>query len=156
MMPSEKSRYMNRNSQPAPPFDFLNVRERVSSLGVTRLAELVWTRSENDSVLAKIMMVTLALEGTDGDIDFAKRAIDYGLYFPEYVRYTEGGHGQILYEIKGSLQHLADSGHNDLALRLARHTIERAQEVSENFEDDWDWTSSIDDLRNWADKMAKD
>ena len=154
-VPSEKSRYANRNRGPTPPFEFLELREQIPSLGVHRLAELLWIRAQNDDILTKALMVGLSIKsGTDSDL--AKRAIDYALHFPDFVRYSEGGHGQILDEITTSLQDFANRGHRDLALQLARYTIARAQEVSENFEDDWAWTSSLEDLRKWTDITGKD
>jgi hypothetical protein len=153
-MPSEKSRYLNRNRGPTQPFEFLELRERIAFLGVSRLAELLWIRAQNDDVLTKALMVTLSLNA-GGDSELAKRAIDYALHFPDYVRYTERGHGQILDEIKISLQDWAEDGHREFALQLARYAIERAQSVSENFEDDWAWTCSLENLRKWADELDK-
>lgn len=84
-----------------------------------------------------------------------KAAIDYALHFPEFVRYTESGHGQILDEIRNTLELLVQQGNCELALRAAQHAITLGHEVAENFEDDWDWNSSLNELTRWADEQLR-
>ncbi len=152
-MPSEKRRYINRRRDPTPPFEFLELRKLIPSMGSDRLAEILWIRAQSDDMLGKVLMVTVALQADD--LERAKLAVDYALHFPEFVRYTESGHGQILEEIKTSLENLAGEGRTDFALNIARYAIQRAHEVAENFEEDWDWISSIESLEEWS-KNLKD
>ncbi len=151
-MPSEKSRYLRRNLGPPPPLNVNELRDHLGALGADQLAELVWSRSQYDDVLRKTLMVSVAARMAHGNWDKAKAAVDYALHFPDYVRYTERGHGQILREIEAALEFLVSRDQLELALCLARYTIARGQEVAENFEDDWDWTSSLKSLAEWAQK----
>lgn len=148
-MPSERSLYIERNRRPAIPLEMDEFRNLLPSLGVKRLAEIIWTRAQEDDVLSKALMASICLRAANGDWEKAKSAIDYALHFPDYVRYIEGGHGLIIDEITSALQALSERGNGEFAIRIARFAAERAQEVAENFEDDWDWTSSLDGLTKW-------
>jgi len=154
-MPSEKSRYLKRNYGPTCPLDDDDLTAHLPSLGAKRLAELLWVQAKNDKTLMKALMASVGIRLAGDDWDKAKNAIDYGLHFQDFVRYTEGGHGLILDELKSTLQSLFEEGHKEFAIRAARHAVERAQEVAENFEDDWDWTSSLDDLSKWTDSLTQ-
>jgi len=152
-MPSEKSRYLKRNLSPSPPIDFHELRNHLATLGVDRLAKIAWACAQSDETMNKTLMMAATVRLPDLNWDKAKSAIDYALHFPDYVRYTENGHGMILSEIQASAEFLAGRNNLDLALRIARYAIERGQEVAENFEDDFDWTSTLDDLSEWVQKM---
>lgn len=152
-MPSEKSRYRNRHLAPAPPIDFHDLKHHLVALGAERLAGIAWSRAQSDEVLSKTLMVAATIRLPDLNWDKAKSAIDYAFHFPDYVRYTEDGHGMILSEIRASAEFLAAQNNNDLALRIAQYAIKRGQEVAENFEEDFDWSSSIDDLSEWVQRM---
>ena len=154
-MPSEKSRYLNRKRGPMPPMDFNELKDHLPSLGSERLADLLWIRAEQDEILRKVLMAAVGIQSASGDFEKAKIAIDYALHFPDFIRYTEDGHGQILEEIKVCLENIANNGKREFAIRVARHAIDRGQEVAENFQDDWDWTSSLKNLSEWANKMTE-
>lgn len=150
-MPSKRSRYIEKNREPEMPLEMEEFRNLLPTLGVNRLTNIVWVRSQEDNVLNKALMVSICLQATNGEWEKAKAAIEYTLHFPDHVRYTEGGHGIILDEIRLSLQDLAKQGQHEFAMRIARFAVERAKKVAENFEDDWDWTSSLDGLMKWLD-----
>jgi hypothetical protein len=154
-MSSEKSRYLKRNRGPTCPLDEDDLMEHLPSLGPKRLAELLWVRAQNDKTLMKALMASVGIRLAGDNWDKAKSAIEYGLHFPDFARYTESGHGLILDEIKSTLQSLFEEGNTEFAARAARYAVERAQEVAENFENDWDWTSSLDDLSKWTDNVTQ-
>lgn len=148
-MPSERSRYIAKNRGPSIPLEMNKFRDLLPSLGIDRLAEIAWIRAEEDDTLCKALMASVCLRTANGNWEKAKGAIAYALHFPDYVRYTEDGHGLILHEITLALQALTKQGQQDFALRVAKFAADLAQNVAENFEDDWDWTSSLEDLRKW-------
>ena len=125
------------------------LRSRLSALDSSRLADLLWLRAQSDDVLWKASMALAALQPSSDDWEKSRAAIDFALHFPDYVRYTERGHGLILDVIRQALD-LMKEGQREFALRVADYAIERGHEVAKNFEDDWDWTSSLDDLEKWA------
>jgi hypothetical protein len=98
-----QSRYLNRNRGPNSPLEFKELKSLLAELSRTRIADLLWFRAQNDDVLRKTLMVAVALRTASGNYDKAKSAISYALHFPEHVRYSEHGHGQILEEIKSNL-----------------------------------------------------
>lgn len=134
------------------PLEMEEFRSLLPSLGVDKLSEMAWIRAQEDDVLSKALMATICLRNADGDWEKAMGAIEYALHLPNYVRYTEGGHGIILDEIRSALQAIDEQGLPEFALRAARFAIERAEAVAENFEDDWDWTSSLSDLKAWFER----
>jgi hypothetical protein len=152
---SEKSRYLNRNRGPTPPLHLDDLPNHLAILGSDRLAELVWVRAQEDDVLRKALMTAVAIRVHCQDWEPIKAAINYALHFPEFVRYTESGHGQILDEIRNALEFLVHQGKRELALRAAQHAITLGNEVTENFEDDWDWTNSLNELTRWVDEQLK-
>ena len=152
-MSSEKSRYLKRDREPIRPMDFNELLERLPSLGVNRLAEMLWSRAQEDDVLSKVTMVSVALRTAGDDLKKAITAVEYALHFPSYVRYTEKGHGQILHEIKSELEYLTQHGQSKFALEVARHAVELGQWVAGNFEDDFDWVSSLKVLSEWVEEV---
>ncbi len=151
-MPSEKSCYLERNRGPAMPLTMNELRERLPVLGANHLAELLWVRSQEDDVLTKALAASICLRTSMGDWEKAKGAVEFALHFPDYVRYTEGGHGLILDEITAALQAVIDNGDREFGLRVAQYALKCAQTVAENFEEDWDWTCSIGGLEKWIEK----
>lgn len=117
------------------------------------MAEIAWVCAQSDEVLSKTLMVAMSLRLPHLNWEKARSAIDYAFHFPDYVRDTEDGHGMILSEIRASAELLAAQNNRDLALRIAQYVVERGQEIAENFEEDFDWTSSLDDLNEWIQKM---
>lgn len=91
-MPSEKLRYLLRDSGPPPPIDLNELGEHLGILDGDFLAELLVSRALHDDVLRKALMVSVAARLTHGNWDQLKAAVDYALHFPDYVRYTEHGH----------------------------------------------------------------
>lgn len=98
-------------------------------------------------------MISAALSSAAGDYEKAKAAVDYAIDFPDYVRYSERGHGQILEEIKSAVQSLAGGSHREFAIWLAQYAIERAEEIAANFEDDWEWRYSLEGLAECVDEL---
>lgn len=147
---------MKIKRDPIPPFDLNNLRDHLVTLGAERLAEIVWVRAQDDEVLQKSIMVTLALQDASEDWEKAKNAIDYALHFSNFVRYSEGGHSQVIDEIKKELENLYERGNSDAAIQIARYTITRAQDIAENFEDDWEWTCGIKSLSDFLKSISKD
>ncbi len=150
-MPSERSRYLKRS--PNAPLHWNELKEHLLRLGENRLADIILDRSHGDSVLAKVVMVAAGIHSANGNWEKAKTAIDYALHFPDYVRYTEHGHEQVLDEIKISLALLVKQSQTAFALRIGLYAIERAQEIAENFEEDFEWTSTLEDLEKWLQEI---
>ena len=79
-----------------------------------------------------------------------KQAIDYALELPDYIKYNHHGYGLILDEIKTTLEQLLDASCNkEYIVTLARHVTVNAQKLIENFDDDWDWISSLEPFEEW-------
>ena len=55
-MPSEKSRYLNRNGGPPAPIDFTELKANLSHLGIERLIGILWTCSQRNDILRKTLM----------------------------------------------------------------------------------------------------
>ncbi len=153
-MSSEKLRYLKLRCGPSAPLEWSELKEQLPKLGIDRLADILFHSSENNDILKKLLMGTVGIQLAMGEWEKTKAAIDYAFHFPDYVRYTEHGHGQIIEEIITSLELLVDQGQEHFAIRIAEYAIEKAQSIAENFEDGWDWTSSIENLRQWV-KMLK-
>ena len=98
-------------------------------------------------------MVSVGIQLAEGNLEKAKAAIDYALHFPDYIRYNDHGYGLILNETRVTLECLADKINKEFVLDVAEYAFERGQVVSQNFEDDWDWISSLEDLENWIKKI---
>lgn len=147
---------MKKKRELIPPFDLNILRDHLVTLGAERLAEMVWVRAQDDDVLQKSIMVTLALQEASEDLEKAKNAIDYALHFPDFVRYSEGGHSQVLDEIKKEVADLHERGNCEVAIQITRYTITRAQDIAENFEDDWEWTCGIKSLTDFLKSISND
>lgn len=154
-MPSEKLRYLVNRNDPKPPIDLQELRKNLSSFDSEHLMDILWVRAQEDVLLSKILIVSAVLHSSAGDTERAEAAIDYALYFPGHVRYSESGHGQILDEIKRSIQYQAERGYSEFAICVGEYAIELAEKISENFEDDWEWVCSLDDLVKCVDKARE-
>ena len=155
-MPSEKLRYILNRSAPKSPIDLKELREHLSSFDSVHLIDILWVRAQRDVLLSKILMVSVVLHSSSVDTERAKAAIDYALYFPEYIRYSESGHGQILDEVKRGVEYQVERGNRGFAICVGQYAIEKAQQISENFEDDWEWGCSLEDLVKCVDKARAD
>lgn len=154
-MPSEKLRYLaNRNSQ-KPPIDLRVLRKRLSSFNPEHLVDILSVRAQQDVLISKILVVSVALHSSTGDVEEAKAAIDYALYFPDYVRYSEHGHHQILYEIERGIQYQAERGRGDFAICVGEYASDNAEKISDNFKNDWEWRASLKDLIECIGKVKK-
>ncbi len=147
-MPSEKSRYLNRYRKPKT-LDLTELRKYLPSLGVETLADHLWFRAQSDDTLLKTLMVSVVIRQFPTNWEKIKAVVDYALYLPNPICYTEHGHWQILDAIEKSLDWLVSLNQVALALRVAHYAAELGGTVSGNFEDDWDWTSAIDSLTQW-------
>lgn len=152
-MSSEKSRYLNRYRGPKS-LEFTELRKYLPSLGVEALVDHLWFRAQYDDTLLKTLMVSVVICQFPIDWGQIKAAVDYALYFPNHIRYTEHGHGDILNAIEKGVGRIVNLEHVELALHIARYAVERGSLVAENFEDDWDWTSALEDLTQWI-KMTE-
>lgn len=157
-MSSEKPCYLNKKCSPSAPLNFADLKTKLLSFGIKRLVDILWIRAQRDTVLNKVLMVSVGIPLAvvsvgiplaEGSLEKAKAAIDYTLYFPDYIRYNDHGYGIILDEIRVTLECLEDKIHKEFVLGIAEYAFERGQIVSQNFEDDWDWNSSLEDLENW-------
>ncbi len=71
-----------------------------------------------------------------------------------HVPYTEApGYCQIIDEISVLLKRLANSGNPQLARRLALAALETAECSSEQIQDGAYWEMSVDDLREFAERV---
>src|SRR5690606_7226438 len=113
-MPSEKRRYMNRGID--PPFDAAELRARLSTMDSSALADVFSVRAQYDPVSSKILQVIAALRSTDSSFEKAKAAIDYALWFPDYIRYFQRGYGQLIDEIRDSVDFLVKQDRRELAI----------------------------------------
>jgi hypothetical protein len=146
-MASEKSRYMKRKQKPPSPFSIEEIVSGAASLPHARLCEIVALRADWDDILRHILCLSLAIRSLD--LVIAKAAVDNIMSIFEPIRYDDSGHGQILYEIERELVPIADKS-SAYALEVGRYAIMRAQNIAEMFEDDWDWTSSIESLEKFV------
>ncbi len=149
-MPSEKSRYLKRNKGPLAPLDSDELRKHIHCFNQERLANLVSINVERDLVLKKALITSIAIQLAGGDWEKTKQAIDYALHFPDLVAYNDRHYyGLILDEIILALEILIEKNDRQFAMRVAQYVFECGQESMENFEDDWEWSLSLDDLAKW-------
>jgi hypothetical protein len=90
-MSSEKFRYLARNRGPDLPFEFQELKERLVSLGVNHLADMIRQRAEVDEVLEKTAVVSVCLRSAT-EMSQVRSAIDYAFHFSsDYICYTQHG-----------------------------------------------------------------
>ena len=152
-MSSKKSRYLNRYREPKS-LEFTELRKYLPNLGLEALVDHLWFRAQYYDTLLKTLMVFVVIWQFPTDWGQIKAAVDYALYFPDHILYTEHGHGDILNAIEKGVGRLVNLEHVELALHIAHYAVERGSLVAENFEDDWGWTSALEDLTQWI-KMTE-
>ena len=150
-MASEKSRYLDRNKKPEPPFSIREISSGAASLPQARLSEIVSLRADWDQILRQILCLSLAIRSRDFSI--AKAAIDHVMAISQPIRYVDRGHGQMIYEIEREIM-VAASDAADFAIEVGRYAVAQAQNVTEMFEDDWDWSSSIESLEKYVTSLT--
>ena len=155
-MPSEKSRYIDARRGPESPLDFNDLRERLLHIGSNQLADILWVRAQTDDVLRRILIGSVGLRLVPPDIQQARAAIDCAIHFPDFIRYFEKGHGQILDEIRSAAEVQAAHGYRQFSVEIMEYAIGRAEEVAENFEEDWDWTYSMRQLTEYVNKLRSE
>lgn len=146
-MPSEKSRYLNRG--PSAPLDWTDLKTHLSGFEHECLVELLWMTAQNNPALWKALVSSISMQLAAGDWEKTKEAIDYAFYFQDYVRYTDCHYGIILDEMIKALEILKIKVSVEFALRVAHYIFEHGQDVMMNFEDDWDWTLSLEEIKKW-------
>jgi hypothetical protein len=153
-MGSEKSRYMYRNNRIPAPLNIDELKPYLIDLGAKRLADMMWMSAQWNEVLRRSVMGAIGIQASQ-DLATAKAAIDYALDLPTDISYQESGYGLILYEIQNTLEGLMEDSVNPVGvLELARYTCDQAEKRIENFQDDWDWVSSLECLQEWL-KLKK-
>lgn len=146
-MPTEKSRYRNRG--PSAPFDWAELKTHIKGFDHEHLVELLWMSAQYHDPLWKALMASTAMRLAAGDWEKTKDAIDYALYFNDHILYTDCHYGIILDEMIKALEMLKDKISSEFALRVAHYIFESGDAVSMNFEDDWDWVCSLEELGKW-------
>jgi len=152
-MPSEKSRYLNKRCGKLSPLDFDKLVSHIPKLGIERMATILWMAAERNEILRKALTVAIGLQLVNGNVEKAKVFIDYALDFNDHVSYKKDGHGLILDEIQTTLANLDFSLNKEFIIHIAQYTLEKGHEVAMNFEDDWEWTSSLMQLEEWLGKI---
>lgn len=145
-MPSEKLRYLKQRHGPAAPIPFQELSDHLSGLSSKHLIDLLQVRAQTDDLLRRILVVAVTLCSPTCNLTNATAALDYALHLPDFVRYAEHGHGQVLEEIAKGLEYQAMSGNQDLVLAIGDYSIAQAQKIAEHFEDDRNWTYSLEGL----------
>ena len=154
-MPSEKLRYLESRRGPAPPFPLLTLAERLHAFDLNELIEILSIRACYDNILSKTLIGSLGIRMAEQDLRRAKEAITYALDFPDFIRYTERGHSQIVAEIKTALEVLANNGEIRLSIELGHYAVTLAENVSESFEEDWEWRCAVERLVEWLETQDK-
>ena len=147
-MSSEKLRYLNRG--PSAPLHWTELKTHLQEFEHTRLVELLWMSAQNNAVLWKALMASVAMQQANGDWEKTKAAIDHSFYFKDYVRYTDCKCGIILNEMLNALEILKNQVSVEFALRVAHYIFDRGQDLLMNFEDGWDWTLALEELEKWT------
>jgi len=142
-------RYLIKNRGPSAPLGWTELRTNLRSFEHDRLCDLLCMRAERDPVLRKSLMASVSMQLANGNWEKTKEAIDYALHFPDYIRYTDCHYGMILDEMIKVLEILKNQVDEEFAMQAAQYIFECGQEILENFEDDWDWVSSLDELEKW-------
>lgn len=146
-MPSEKSRYRNRG--PSPLIEMKQLKQHLSSFTKEHLIDIIWFNAQTKLELWKALNAHIGIELAQGDWEKVKEAIDYALYFPDVVGYSERGHEIIIYEILAALDDMHENGNKALALRAAEYVHRKGQEALEYFDDGWSWSCALEDIDRW-------
>ena len=146
-MPSEKSRYLNRS--PSAPLEWIELKTHLHGFEHNRLVELLWLSAQSNAALGKTLMASVSMLRANGNWEKTREAIDYAFYFQDYVRYTDCHYGIILDEMLNTLKILKNQVNLEFAIRVAHYIFERGQDIVMNFEDDWGWTVSLNEIEKW-------
>lgn len=146
-MPSEKSRYLNR--EPSPLLEMNQLKKHLSSFTKEHLIEIVWLNAQTKLALWKALNAHIGLQLAKDDWAKAKEAIDYAFYFTDTVSYSEHGHEIIIYEMLSALEILYENGDKEPALSAAEYILEKGQSALEYFDDGWDWSCALEDIDKW-------
>lgn len=147
-MPSEKSRYLNRG--PSSPVDMEQLKTHLNSFTQEHLVEIIWSSAQYNSVLWQALSAFIGIRLAKDNWEEAKKAIDFALYFPDIIRYTEKGHGIIIDEMINALELLYKESGKQFTLQITNYILEQAQKALECFEDDWNWTCALESLEDWV------
>lgn len=147
-MPSEKSRYLNRG--PASPVNMNQLKRSLNSFTQEHLIEIIFLNAQNNSVLWQALSASIGIRLAKGNLEKIKQAIDYGFYFPDFIRYTEeNGYSLIVYEMISALEILYEEMGKQFTLQIASYMLESAQQALDYFEEGWNWTCALESLENW-------
>lgn len=151
-MPSEKRRYLESRHGPPPPVALEKLPEILCELSADHLAAIVLNRSYSDDILSKVLVIAATFR-VHLDPARLKEAVDYACHFPDYIRYFEQGHGQILDEIgKGAAELFKTKP--PIAIELAEYALEVGEKLAENFEEDWEWREGLRELAECIDRFT--
>ncbi len=147
-MVSEKSRYIYRNDDPIGLYDMNDFAKQLPMLGSDRLSSILAIRAEYDQILNKILSISLSFQNPIVDLKTIMAALNNAIHIPELVSDSEG-HEQILDEIFWQIERLAQNGNYEFAKLVAKYSLERGQEMLENFEEGFSWNCSLKEIENW-------
>ena len=156
-MPSEKSRYVNRNSDPVRIFGIEEFTSQLPSLGIDKLASILAVRSEHDEVLNKILSISLAFKKPVADINSMTTVLDYAIHVPDHrSNFVSDNDGReiILNEILLQVEFLAEIGNIELAKQVAKYSLEKGKCMLEKFEEGFAWGNSLEEIERWLEKSG--
>lgn len=156
-MPSEKSRYVNRNSDPVRIFGIEEFTSQLPSLGIDKLASILAVRSEHDEVLNKILSISLEFKKPIADINSVTTVLDYAIHVSDHGSKfvsDHDGHEFILNEILLQIELLTDSGNIELAKQVAKFSVEKGKCMLEKFEEGFAWGNSLEEIESWLGKSG--
>lgn len=154
IMPSEKSRYLNRG--PSAPLGMNQLKQYLKRFSHERLVEMVWLNAQSNSILWKALSSSIAIQESHGDFEKVKQAIDFAFYFPDTVHYSERGYGTLIYEMTNALEVLYKEIGEQFALQTAHYIYEEGQKALEYFDEGWDWICALDNLKSWIKNNSTD
>lgn len=155
-MPSEKTRYFNRNHSPVRLYDMNDFSKRLPALGTDKLANILTLRAETDDVLNKILSVSLAIQDSTNDISQITDALNFAIHVPEFVPHLEDGYEIILDEILLQVEDLVKLGKVRLAREIAEYSLLKGTEMLEQFEEGFSWNCSLENVEKWLAEMGDD
>lgn len=152
-MPSEKSRYLR--SGPEPVIEMDELRSHLEFAPQHHLIDIIWHNAQSSLTLWKGLNAYIGIIESKGNLEKAKKAIDYAFHFTAPISYNERGYDDIIWQVTKALELLFESGSKDFSITLAAYSLKKARNIQELFDDDWDWTCAMDSLENWiSDKTA--
>jgi len=152
-MPSEKLRYLVARAGPKTPLEFQELRAALVLMDPGHLVDMILNRAQSDALLRKTAILSVVFRSTAKKWELSKAAIDHALYFPDYIRYHERGHGQILREIESAVLWLTNQEQREYAMRIAEYSIKHAAQIADNFEDGWEWSEALANLKGSFERL---